>query len=366
MKKGLEDVVVLETKISFIDGKNGILKYRGYDINELTDYSYEAVSYLLLYGKLPTENELNSFSHQLRELRPIREGIKGVTKVYNINIEAMDALRTTTSYMSHFDPDLNNESLGARLHIAMRLIAKFPTIVAAFRRIRKEKEPVVPDPSLSHGENFLYMLTGKKPDPLDAEVMEKDFIISAEHELNVSTFSARITASTQSDFYSAIISGIGTLNGPLHGGARMNVMNMLDAIGTPDKAEDYVMNLISQKKKIMGFGHRVYKTWDPRGKIFKDLVKRLAEARNDYTWWDTATRIEETVLHELVEKRGKPIYPNVDFYTGVAYKYLGIPPLLATTVFAIGRVSGWSAHILEQFADNRIIRPRAKYVNASQ
>ncbi len=362
IKKGLDDVVILETKISYIDGINGVLKYRGIDINDLMKLSYEAVSYLLLVGKLPNENELAEFSTKIRSLRAIEEEIPKVIHFCNFNMEAMDALRTTVSYMSHCDPDLKHNDFEANIRKAQKLVAKFPTVVATFQRIREGKKPIAPTQNLSHGANFLFMLKGKEPGELEASIMEKDFIISAEHELNASAFSSRITASTQSDFHSAIISGIGTLKGHIHGGARLAVMNMLDEIPTPDDAEDYIKNLIANKKKIMGFGHRVYKTYDPRALIFKALVKRIAQEKNDTRWYDTACNIEKTVISELVEKKGKPIYTNVDFYTGVAYKYLGIPPLLATAVFAIGRVSGWGAHILEQYADNRLIRPRAKYV----
>ncbi len=205
------------------------------------------------------------------------------------------------------------------------------------------------------------MLRGTKPTALEAKCIEADFILSAEHELNASTFSVRTTASTLSDMHSAIISGLGTLKGVLHGGARLAVLEMLDEIGEPDKAEDHVLNLISNKKRVMGFGHRVYKTFDPRGVLFKQITKEIAEGTNDLRWFSIAENIESTVLREFVEKRGKPIYPNVDFYAGVLYKYLKIPPLLSTAVFAIGRISGWVAHCIEQFADNRLIRPRARY-----
>jgi citrate synthase len=203
------------------------------------------------------------------------------------------------------------------------------------------------------------MLKGVKPSKLEAEVMEKDFILSAEHELNASTFSSRVTASTFSDLYSAIVSGLCTLKGPLHGGARAEVMTMLEEIACPENAEKYVLDKLAQKEKIMGFGHRVYKTYDPRGTIFKQLSKQLAEAKGDMYWYNMAETIENTVIRELVEKKGKPIYPNVDFYSGVIYKYMDIPAQLATAIFAIGRVSGWIAHCFDQYEKKRIIRPRA-------
>jgi citrate synthase len=264
--------------------------------------------------------------------------------------------------MSHCDPDLNDISHDANIRKAIKLIARFPTVVASFSRIKTGYTPILPDYNLSHGANFLYMLSGEKPDELEAEVMEKDLILTAEHELNASTFSSRVTASTLSDLHSAIISGLGTLKGPLHGGARMAVMNMLDEVSSSNDAEQYVMDLIQNNQKIMGFGHRVYKTYDPRSNIYKDLAKKLAENKGDTTLYNIAEKIEDTVVQELVEKQNKPIYPNADFYSGVIYKYLGLHPKLATSVFAIGRVSGWIAHCLEQYSDNRLIRPRARSI----
>jgi citrate synthase len=362
IKKGLEDATILETRIAFIDGEKGILQYRGHDINDLSKLSYVSVAYLLLNGKLPEEKELEDFAREIKSHRKISFEIRNVLNVCNFNVEAMEALRTAVSYMSHCDVDLKDNSFEANIRKTIRLIAKFPTVVAAFKRVREGLDPFQPDPSLTHGENFLYLLTGKRPDPLDAESIEKDFILSAEHELNASTFAARIAASTRSDIHSGVVSGLSTLNGELHGGARMKVMDMLDEIGTPDNAGDYVMNLISKKERIMGFGHRVYKTYDPRAVIYKSQVEKIAKAKNDSTWFEMAQNIENTVLEEMVKKKNRPIYPNVDFYSGVLYKYLDIPPLLATSVFAIGRVSGWCAHIMEQYADNRLIRPRAKFV----
>ncbi len=368
IEKGLENVTVLETRISSIDGTNGILKYRGRDINELTNLSYEIVSCLLLTGKLLDQKEIQEYQAQLRQERDIDEGTVGVLHVCAPNIEAMDALRTAVSYFSHCDLDLNNNSLEANLRKARKLIAKFPTIVATFWTIKvpnacvSEEERVPPDSTLTHSENFLYMLRGTKPTPLEAELLEQDFVVSAEHELNASTFSCRVTTSTLSDLHSSIISGLATLKGSLHGGARLRVMEMVDEIKTPEEADAFVLNLISQKERVMGFGHRVYKTFDPRGLILKGAVKRIAENKNDWKLYRIAEAIEQTVLRELVGKRGKAIYPNVDFWSGILYKYLDIPPLLATAVFAIGRISGWIAHCLEQYSDNRLIRPRAKSI----
>lgn len=361
IQKGLEGTIALETKIAYIDGIKGVLEYRGININDIMKLTYDEVVYLLLYSKLPDANERTKFIKRLRDERIIDEGTINILRVCNFNIEAMDALRTAISHLSHCDPDLNDNSLEANYRKGIELVAQFPTIVAAFWRIRNNEEPIPPDKTLSHGANFLYMLRGTKPTVLEAKCMESDFILSAEHELNASTFSVRTTASTLSDMHSAIISGLGTLKGVLHGGARLAVLEMLDEIDEPEKAENHVLNLISNKKRVMGFGHRVYKTFDPRGVIFKQITKEIAEDTGDLRWFSIAENIEATVLREFVEKRNKPIYPNVDFYAGVLYKYLKIPPMLSTAVFAIGRISGWVAHCIEQYADNRLIRPRARY-----
>ncbi|MCQ1534686.1 citrate/2-methylcitrate synthase [Methanosarcina sp. KYL-1] len=365
-KKGLENIIALETSISSIDGVKGVLKYRGILVNDLLDMPYDAVSYLLIRGKLPDKNELAAYSALLKERRPAGENVLNVLRTCNFNIEAMDALRTAISYMSHCDPDLSDNSEEANLRKAANLVAKFPTIIAAFSRIAIGKEPVPPNPALSHGANFLYMLRGSKPTELEAEIMEKDFILSAEHELNASSFASRITASTLSDLYSAIITGICTLKGPLHGGARMAVMDMIDEIAVPEDSEAYVLEKMANNEKIMGFGHRVYLTQDPRTGIFKKLAKELAESRGNMKWYETGENIENAIFKVFTEKTHKPIYPNVDFYSGIVYKYLDIPPRLATAVFAIGRISGWIAHCMEQYSDNRVIRPRAKYVKAGQ
>ncbi len=366
IKKGLEGVEVLTTRISYIDGEEGFLEYRGYKVRDLVDLDFEAVTHLLLFGDLPEEAELAAFSAKLRSERSIDDDMVDIIRTCTFNIEAMEALRTAVSYSSHCDPDVKDNSLDANLRKATKLIPRFPTIVAAFHRIRDGQRPIPPDPSLPHGANFLYMLRGDVPSPIEAEIMEKDFILSAEHELNASTFSARVTASTLSDLHSAIISGLSTLSGPLHGGARMEVMEYLADIGTVENAEPYIKNLIANRKRIMGFGHRVYKTYDPRARIYKDLARRIAEVNPGLPWLAIAEAVEETVNLEIHLKKGKPIFPNVDFYSGVVYMYLGIDPRLATSLFAIARVTGWTAHVLEQYADNRLIRPRATSVRVTR
>ena len=362
INKGLEGIEVLETRISYIDGDKGILEYRGQDIKELARTDYETVSHLLLFGHMPDDREVAAFRHDLRSVRAIDEETIRTIRTCNFNIEAMEALRTAVSYQSHCDLDLKDMSTEANLRKAIRLISMLPTIVAAFHRIHNDLPIIEPDPDLSHGANFLYMLKGEKPSDLEAEVMETDFILSAEHELNASTFTARVTASTLSDMHSAIISGLNTLNGPLHGGARKAVMDYLAELSTPQEAEEYVNTLIANRKKIMGFGHRVYRTFDPRALIYKEMARRMAAEHPDKNYFAVAEMVERTVMREFVEKKGKPIYPNVDFYSGVVYMYMDIHPRLATALFAIARISGWVAHILEQYSDNRLIRPRAKAI----
>ncbi|MGB3907470.1 MAG: citrate/2-methylcitrate synthase [Methanomethylovorans sp.] len=361
-KKGLEGVVALDTQISFIDGVQGILKYRGIEIEKLVDLSYDAVSYLLIYGKIPDAGELNRFSKKLRKERNVNLHLLNMLKFCDFENESLDVLRTAISVYAHFDEDPHDISEQANARKTIRLIALFPTIVAAFYRMAHGLELIPPDPSLSHGENFLYMLRGTLPTALEAEAMEKDFILSAEHELNPSTFALRITASTLSDLHSAIISGLCTLKGSLHGGARKGVMDMLDDIGSPDNIAAYVQEHLEHKQKIMGFGHRVYKTYDPRALIYKDIAMKVAMEKSNGHWFDLAKEIESVMYHEMVENKHKPIYPNVDFYSGVLYKDLGIPSYLATSVFAIGRISGWIAHCMEQYSDNRVIRPRAHFI----
>ena len=349
----------MSKNICFIDGLEGILKYREIDINQLVELTYDSVSYLLIKGELPGAQELAIYSAHLHGEREINREIINIISMYNFNIDAIETLRTIVSFMSQFDPDIYDSTPEGNMRKAIRLIAKIPTIIAAYYRVANGKEPIPPDISLSHGANFLYMIRGSKPSKLEAEVMEKDFILSAEHELNASTFSSRVTASTLADLYSVVVSGLCALKGPLHGGARTEVMNMIEEIACPENAEKIVLEKISKNEKIMGFGHRVYKTYDPRGTVFKQLSKQLAETKGDMHWYETAEAIEITVVREIVEKKGKPIYPNVDFYSGVIYRYMDIPPQLATSIFAIGRVSGWIAHCFDQYEKKRIIRPRA-------
>mgnify|MGYP001571748042 CR=1 FL=1 len=363
LKRGLEDVVVARTELCFIEGEKGILEYRGYSINDLAkNPNFEEVIYLLWYGKLPNKKQLSDFSKKLRMHRKIDSDVIKIIKKCYKNIDAMDALRTAVSYLAQCDPDLNDNSTEANIRKGIKLAAKFPTIVAAFYRIKSGKKIIPPNPKLLAGANFLYMLHGKVPNEVESLAMETDFVLTAEHELNASTFATRVTVSTLSDLHSAICSGIGTLKGVLHGGARAEVYKMLDEIKSATRAEAYIKNLIDKGEKVMGFGHRVYKTYDPRALIFREVAKKLGKNVNDMRWFDISIKVEETVIREIVGKKGKPIYTNVDFYTGAVYKYLKIPPEITTAIFAIGRIAGWVAHCLEQYNDNRLIRPLGLYV----
>lgn len=357
VKKGLEGVVVAESKIGFIDGEKGALYYRGYPIQALAEAraSYEEVAYLLLYGKLPLPSELDAFSTHLSRHRGLPQHIISMMRTFCKTMTPMEALRTTVSALACNDPDARKVSLDFHLHNGLGLIAKFPTVVAYFHRIRHRLEPVHPDHRLSHASNFLYMLTGKKPDPLSAEAINADLVLHAEHGFNASTFAARVTISTLSDMHSAITSAVGTLKGPLHGGAAEAVTTMLRTINHPENVETYVKNALAKHERIMGFGHRVYKTYDPRARVLKQLAYEISRKKKNMRWYEIADRIEQTLLRE------KNLNPNVDFYSSIVYHLLGLPLDLDTPIFAIARSAGWVAHCLEQYADNRLIRPRELY-----
>jgi len=361
-KKGLEDIVAMDTSICFIDGIQGILRYRGIEVEQLEQMPYDAVSYLLIYGTIPQQQELEAYSGRLKSERYISSEILDVLKVCNYGSEALDSLRTAVCCSAHMDMEKDDSTMEANMNKSIRLVAKFPTLVASVYRYKTGQLPISPNEELSHGANFLYMLKGQVPTAIEADAIEKDFILSAEHELNPSTFSLRITASTMADIYSAVITGLCTLKGPLHGGARKGVMSMLDEVALPENAERYVIDKLLHKQKVMGFGHRVYKNGDPRAKLFKDIARKLADECGDSHWYDVAENLEHSMYSKFMEEKGRPIYPNVDFYAAVVYKYLEIPPELATSVFATGRVSGWISHYFEQYANNRVIRPRANYI----
>lgn len=359
---GLEDVVANTSEICFLDGKQGRLLYRGYDIHDLVNggASFEEVVYLLWNGVLPNREQLNTFAESLATQRALHPKVLAFLHEVPADANAMAVLRTAVSFAGLVDPDAEDNSEAANIRKATRLVAQIPTIVTTFERIRQGLEPVQPDPSLSMAASFFYLLTGEKPDEFKTQAFNIALILHADHELNASTFSARVTAGTLSDMYSAIVSAIGTLKGPLHGGANEQVMRMLLDIGEMDRAEAWIDNALAQKKKIMGFGHRVYRTEDPRATHLRRLSQRAGELAGETKWYEMSRIIERVVK----EKKG--LNPNVDFYSASMYYSMGLPTHLYTPIFACSRISGWTAHVLEQYRNNRLIRPRAEYVGPTQ
>jgi len=358
LARGLKDVILDQTETSFIDGEVGKLLYRGYSIHDLAERStFEEVTFLLLYKRLPRRKELEDLSQQLRRNRAIPQEVTEVIRRVR-QAHPMDVLRTAVSALAAFDPDVGDNSLEANLRKSVRLTAQFPTIIAAHARLREGQETVAPNPKLDHAANFLYMFKGVEPDPQAARAMDIDFILHAEHGSNASAFAGRVTASTLADLHSAIVAAIATLKGPLHGGAAEAVMRVAEEIGDPERTEGYVKDLLARGERIMGFGHRVYKSEDPRARHLRDRSRVLGEKFGQPQWFKILSKIEE-VMSPL---RAKGIYVNVDFYAGSIYALLGIPEDLFIPLFAIGRMPGWAAQILEQYADNLLIRPLLKYV----
>jgi citrate synthase len=356
VKAGLQDVVIATSQICSIDGQRGKLTYWGYDIHDLAAHStFEEVVYLLWYGRLPKRNELDELHHQLIEHRAVTPEILDLIKRLPPPQHPMEMLRTIVSALSLYDPESEDMSLEANRHKALRLTGQMATVVAAFGRLRDGKEPVAPDPKLSHAANFLYMLRGESPSAEEARWFDMALILHADHSYNASTFTARVVASTLSDMHSAITAAIGALKGPLHGGANEQVMKMLLEIQTPDRVESYIHDLLSQKKKVMGFGHRVYHTEDPRATVLRKMSEALGRRAGKLKWFEMSKSIEDLMIRE------KKINANVDFYSASAYYILGIPVDLYPLVFAASRISGWTAHVLEQYANNKLIRPLAEY-----
>lgn len=363
MKQGLEDVVVSTSEICFIDGREGRLLYRGYDVDELVEHSsFEEVVYLLWHGGLPTRKELDEHTRSLAAsaTRRLPPKLVSILRALPRKTTPMEVLRTGVSALSAFDPDGDDNSREASLRKAVRLTARIPTLIAAWERIRRGRALVAPDPRLNLAANFLYMLSGRKPTPLAARTFDVALILHADHEFNASTFAARVTAATLSDMYSAITSGIGALKGPLHGGANEQVMRMVQQIGAPERAEAWIRKALAERARISGFGHRVYRVEDPRAKHLRRLATELGEQVGD----TSAVRILDTIARVVGED--KKLYPNVDLYSGAAYAAMGIPTDQFTPVFAMSRVAGWSAHVLEQHANNRLIRPRAEYTGPAR
>src|SRR5246127_3202635 len=356
--KGLEGVVATTSGICYIDGEQGVLAYRGIDIHDLADHStFEETCYLLWFGRLPKRNELRELRERLAEERKLDASIINLLRVAPKHALPMDVLRTAVSALSFYDPEFQKNDHDANVHKAIPLTSQIAMIVAAYDRIRKGKDVVEPDRNLSHAANFLLMLNGTEPSRTAERALDIALILHADHELNASTFAARVTAATLSDMHSAITSAIGALKGPLHGGANEAVFQILQAI---DKANatpvEYVKGMLAQKKKIPGFGHRVYHTEDPRATHLRKMSQDLGHSSGNTKWFDISHRIEEFIVEE------RKLNANVDFYSASTYHTLGIDVDLFTPIFAVSRISGWAAHVIEQLDDNRLIRPRADYV----
>lgn len=357
--KGLEGIVVADSRISSIIGSQ--LTYCGYDIDDLAENAlFEEVVYLLWNDKLPNQQELDDFTEKLFDAMTLDDRIYNHFENYPIDkVHPMTALRTALSFTAHFDAHAEDSTEGAQKEKALRIQAQLPSLVAAFARVRKGQQVVKPKKGLSYAANFLYMLNGKEPTSVEEEAMNKVLVLQADHELNASTFTARVCVATESDIYSGVTSAIGALKGPLHGGANEQVMNMLKEVGSLDNVDDYIYRKLENKEKIMGLGHRVYKDGDPRAKYLKHMSKKLTEESGEGELFEISKRIAKIVEEE------KGLLPNVDFYSATVYHSLGIDSDLFTPIFATSRASGWTAHILEQYADNRLIRPRAEYVGAT-
>lgn len=355
--RGLEDVAAAETRISYVDGVNGQLFYQGYNIHDIAEkVSYEEVVFLLWNARFPTKDELSTFRSELVAGMRIPSQVVEMIKLTPPNSHPMSILRTAVSMLSIYDPDTENISIYGNLRKAIRLVAQIPTIIADLHRVRKRQPLLSPDPNFGIAANFLYMLRGTPPDELEQKVIDLIMVLHADHGFNASTFTARVIASTLSDMHSALVGGIGALKGPLHGGANQKVMKMLREIDNVDMVQAYIEGMLENKKRIMGFGHRVYRVEDPRARHLRKYSELLSERIGKRHLFEISHRIEKTV------KNAKDIYPNVDFYSATVQNALGIPEDYYCTVFAAARSSGWIAHIMEQYGDNRLIRPTSKYI----
>ncbi len=362
--KGLEGIVAAETELSYVNGQEGILEYVGIPIDQLAEQScFEEVVYLLWHRRLPTASELQSFKNEIRSQYAISHHTKSLLKCIPASAGPMHALQTGVSFIGCLNPEADEISVPALRRNGIHLLAKLPTIVAHFDRLRKDENLLDPDPDLSIAENFLYLLNGEKPKPAMAKALDACLILHADHGLNASTFTARVVSSTLSDLYSAVSAAIGALRGPLHGGANERVMHMLQEIGSVSNAESYIRDKMARKEKVMGFGHRVYKTKDPRAVFLKTLAHDLAVQTGYENLFNISNRVEE-VMAELVADKG--IYPNVDFYSATTYRSIGFEVDLFTPIFAVSRVGGWVGQVIEQHDDNRIMRPKAKYIGKHQ
>ncbi len=357
-KAGLEDIVATSSRICFLDGDRGVLAYCGYDIHDLArNATFEETCFLLWHGRLPSRAELGDLQSQLAAARALPESIIRLMKMLPPS-DGMDALRTLTSALGHYDPDASDNSPAASYRKAVRLTAQIASLVATWGRMQQGGGPIAPDPAMGHAANFLYMLFGNRPNATAVRAMDIALTLHADHELNASTFAARVAAATLTDMHSAIVAGICALKGPLHGGANAEVMKMLIEIGQDapgERIDAFVKGKFARKEKISGFGHRVYHTEDPRATHLRQMSKQLGQQAGNLRWFEMSERIEALVKSE------KKLYPNVDFYSASMYYTMGIAIDLYTPIFAVSRISGWTAHVLEQLANNRLIRPRADY-----
>jgi len=358
-KKGLEGVVATSSAICYLDGARGVLAYAGYDIHDLAKHAtFEEICFLLWHRRLPNRMELGDLQSELVSARTLSEPMLRLIRLLPPG-NAMDSLRTLASALSHFSVESEDVSSGASYRAAVRLTAQLSSVVAAYGRVSLGQNPVEPDPALGHAANFLLMLNGERPNAIATRAFDVSLILHADHELNASTFAARVTAATLSDLHSAVVTGIGTLKGPLHGGANVEVMKMLMAIGEDaddQRVDQFIRDMLARKVKVPGFGHRVYKTEDPRATHLRQMSREVGERTGRTRWFELSQRIETLMKNE------KQIDANVDFYSASTYALLGIPMDLFTPIFAVSRVAGWTAHVLEQYNNNRLIRPRAEYI----
>ncbi len=354
---GLRGVVAAQSRMSKVNGEDGILIYQGFDIHDLAENStFEETVFLLWNGRMPKSSELDQLKSELRENYAVPAELLVFMRHFPHDANPMDVLRTCVSTLAFYDKDGQKTDTENAKQAAMRLTARFPTIVAAWERIRNGNEPVPPDTSLDIAENFLYMMRGKKPDPSEAAMLDVCLILHADHGFNASTFTCRVVAGTLADMYGAVTAGIAALAGPLHGGANTAVMKSLEEIGSVENAESWLEDTLANKRKVMGMGHAVYKTEDPRATWLRKFSEQMGNVTGESKWFDISIKLEGL----MKEKKG--LNPNVDFYSASTYYMMGIPPDLFTPIFAISRISGWTGHVLEQYEDNKLIRPRADYV----
>ncbi len=358
--KGLEGVIAAETEIGFVDGQEGRLVYRGYDITTLCDNSnYEEVSYLLNNGKLPNRKEMKDYLDKLKLHSEVPENTYEIIEKFGKKAHPMVTLRTVISNLASYDPQESDSSIENQRRIAISITAKMPAIVGAIHRTIQGKDIIKTKSELSYAGSFLYYALGRNPDSVETKIMDTALMLHADHGMNASTFSSLVTISTLADIYSATTSAISTLKGPLHGGANERALKMIMDIGTPDRAGPFLEAMVARKEKVMGFGHRVYKVYDPRAKILKKYAAYISEKSDKKNIFETANKVEEIMINKLGEKG---IFPNVDFYSGMIYYSMGLSPEIFTPIFALGRISGWTARSIEYLQNNKLFRPKALYV----